>query len=108
MALIIGFRSCEGFERLVTSATNSKRWNDYAGYNPTWMSKLIEIMRVYNNFCSTNKKSLKDKRSKEIPSTPAQRIGITNEIFTAQDILSFSLNKELSNSLPRHVSNVSY
>ena len=52
-------------ERPVTSATNSKRWNAYAGYNPKWMSKLIEIMRVYNNFCRTNEKSLKDKRSKE-------------------------------------------
>jgi DNA polymerase III epsilon subunit len=81
-------------ERPVTSATNSKRWNAYAGYNPTWMCKLIEIMRVYNNFCRTNEKSLKDKRSCDEPTTPAQRVGIANRIYTAHDILSFSFNRE--------------
>jgi DNA polymerase III epsilon subunit len=81
-------------ERPVTSATNSKRWNAYAGYNPTWMCKLIEIMRVYNNFCRTNEKSLKDKRSSDEPTTPAQRVGIANRIYSAHDILSFSFNRE--------------
>ncbi|ALQ06793.1 hypothetical protein D172_001260 [Pseudoalteromonas sp. Bsw20308] len=81
-------------ERPVTSATNSKRWNAYAGYNPTWMCKLIEIMRVYNNFCRTNEKSLKDKRSNDEPTTPAQRVGIAQHVYRASDILSFSANKE--------------
>ncbi|WP_163133634.1 exonuclease domain-containing protein [Agarivorans sp. Alg241-V36] len=81
-------------ERPVTSATNSKRWNAYAGYNPTWMCKLIEIMRVYNNFCRTNEKSLKNKRIDDIPTTSAQRIGIADEVYSAQDILSFSFNRE--------------
>ena len=37
-------------ERPVTSATNSKRWNAYAGYNPERIVKLIEIKRVYFNY----------------------------------------------------------
>jgi DNA polymerase III epsilon subunit len=91
-------------ERPITSATNSKKWNAYAGYNPAWMSKLIEIMRVYNNFCRTNEKSLKIKKSAEKPSTPAQRMGIADKVFTAQDILSFSYHKEFSDNLPTHIS----
>lgn len=27
-----------------TTATNNNRWNAYAGYNPIWITKLIEIM----------------------------------------------------------------
>ena len=90
-------------ERPVTSATNSKKWNAYAGYNPAWMCKLIEIMRVYNNFCRTNEKSLKAKQSKEVPTTPAQRIGITDKVFTAQDILSFSYHKEVAENIPQNI-----
>jgi hypothetical protein len=51
-------------------------------------------MRVYNNFCRINKKSLKDKRSCDDPTISAQRVGITNRIYTAHDILSFSFNRE--------------
>lgn len=90
-------------ERPITSATNSKKWNAYAGYNPEWMSKLIEIMRVYNNFCRTNEKSLKIKKSAEKPSTPAQRIGIVDKVFTAQDILSFSYHKEFVDNIPQNI-----
>lgn len=46
-------------ERPVTSATNSKRWNAYAGYNPEWMVKLIEIKRVYFNYCMTNERTIR-------------------------------------------------
>jgi DNA polymerase III epsilon subunit len=81
-------------ERPVTSATNSKRWNAYAGYNPTWMCKLIEIMRVHNNFCRTNEKSLKRKRVNDMPTTPAQRLSIASKVYSANDILSFSFNRE--------------
>jgi hypothetical protein len=91
-------------ERPVTSATNSKRWNAYAGYNPTWMCKLIEIMRVYNNFCRTNERTLKAVQSKEEPTTAAQRIGLTSKVYDAQDILSFSPHRELMPELPIHLS----
>lgn len=80
-------------ERPVTSATNSKRWNAYAGYNPEWMSKLIEIKRVYFNYCMTDERSNKKKfkgKEKPIPSTPAMRLGLVNRTYTAEDILGFS------------------
>ncbi|GLX77971.1 hypothetical protein tinsulaeT_13110 [Thalassotalea insulae] len=91
-------------ERPPTSATNSKRWNAYAGYNPTWMSKLIEIMRVYNNFCRTNEKSLLSKKDHSEPTTAAQRLGITDKAYTASDILSFSVHSRFSD-VPKHISN---
>ena len=83
-------------ERPVTSATNSKRWNAYAGYNPEWMVKLIEIKRVYFNYCMTNERTInrnyKDN-NKPKPSTPAMRLGLTRKLYTAEDLLSFSLDK---------------
>ncbi|GMM68809.1 hypothetical protein MTsDn1_21040 [Alteromonas sp. MTD1] len=88
-------------ERSVTSATNAKRWNAYAGYNPEWMVKLIEIKRVYFNYCMTNERTIKRtiKRNfkgnnKPKPTTPAMRLGLTRKHYTAEDLLSFSLDKE--------------
>ncbi len=91
------------YERPVTSGTNSKRWNAYAGYNPKWMAKLMEVKRVYHNYCSTNERSLnkeyKGKRElRPDPTSPAMRLNLTNKIFTAEEILSFSLNNELLNN----------
>ena len=57
-------------ERPVTSATNSKRWNAYAGYNPEWMVKLIDIKRVYFNYCMTNERTI--KRNVKGNNTPPQ------------------------------------
>lgn len=83
-------------ERPVTSATNSKRWNAYAGYNPEWMVKLIEIKRVYFNYCMTNERSINRNfkgNNKPKPSAPAMRLGLTRKLYTAEDLLSFSLDK---------------
>lgn len=83
-------------ERPVTSATNSKRWNAYAGYNPEWMVKLIEIKRVYFNYCMTNERTINKNyksNNKPKPTTPAMRLGLTNKVYTAQELLSFSLDK---------------
>jgi len=91
------------YERPVTSGTNSKRWNAYSGYNPKWMAKLMEVKRIYHNYCSTNERSLKDeyKGRRNLmpePTSPAMRLNLTNKIFTAEEILSFSLNNELLNN----------
>ena len=83
-------------ERPVTSATNSKRWNAYAGYNPEWMVKLIEIKRVYFNYCMTNERTINRNfkgSNKPKPTTPAMRLGLTRKLYTAEDLLSFSLDK---------------
>ncbi|TWX55200.1 exonuclease domain-containing protein [Colwellia hornerae] len=84
-------------ERPVTSGTNSKRWNAYAGYNPEWMAKLIEIKRIYFNYCMTNERTNKKKFKgfeKPKPSTPAMRLHLVNCIYDAKDILSFSSNSK--------------
>lgn len=62
-------------ERPVTSATNAKRWNAYAGYNPEWMAKLIEIKRVYFNYCMTNERTINRNFSGKITNQnlPLQR-----------------------------------
>jgi len=84
-------------ERPVTSGTNSRRWNAYAGYNPEWMVKLIEIKRVYFNYCLTDERILRSKGSKAKPSTPAMRLGLTDRVFDANDFLSFSYNEKMIN-----------
>ncbi|PHS20434.1 MAG: hypothetical protein COA86_00325 [Kangiella sp.] len=79
-------------ERPVTSGTNSKRWNAYAGYNPEWMGKLLEIKRVYFNYCMTNKKSITANSSEDKPiTTPAMRLSLGDKTYFANDILSFNL-----------------
>jgi len=63
--------------RRIATGTNSKRWNAYAGYNPEWMAKVIEIKRVYFNYCMTNERTNKKKFkgiAKPKPSTPAMRL----------------------------------
>lgn len=80
-------------ERLVTSGANGRRWNAYAGYNPEWMIKLVDIKCIYFNYCMTDERSnrakLKASRFPE-PTTPAMRLGLVDKVFNAQDILSFS------------------
>jgi len=79
-------------ERPVTSGTNSKRWNAYAGYNPEWMVKLLEIKRVYFNYCMTNKKSITANSSEDKAiTTPAMRLSLVDKTYFANDILSFNL-----------------
>lgn len=83
-------------ERSVTNATNSKRWNAYAGYNPEWMAKLIEIKRVYFNYCMTNERTLNRNyagKHKPTPTIPAMRLGLTEKVYTCEELLSFSLDK---------------
>lgn len=97
-------RHVNSLERPVTSATNSKRWNAYAGYNPEWMTKLIEIKRIYFNYCMTNARTNKKKfagKKKPLPTTPAMRFGLVDRVFTAEDILNFSYNKILLDDVYR-------
>jgi hypothetical protein len=83
-------RRINELERPITSATNGLRWNGYASYNPKWATMLVEIFRVYQNYVHTDKKTLKNKKSKRQPSTPAQKIGLASKTYDVDDILSFS------------------
>jgi DNA polymerase III epsilon subunit len=85
------------FERPITSATNSKRWNGYASYNPKWAVMIIEILRVYNNYVLTDEKSLKNKGLYQEATTPAQKLGITDKKYTIEDILDFTVASKIKN-----------
>lgn len=67
-------------ERPIHSQTNEgNNWNGYNPYNPEMVVKLIEIYRVYYNFC----KAGEDKK------TPAQRIGLSKGLNKLEEILYF-------------------
>lgn len=66
-------------------------WNGYGSYNPKYVSMLIEIFRVYNNYVLTDEKVLKRTSMQgKTARTPAQKIGLINQTFGVQDILEFS------------------
>ena len=67
-------------ERPIATASNTKRtWHGYAAYNPTMVSKMLGIFRVFYNYCLAGK----DKN------TPAQRIGLTQARVRPEDIIYF-------------------
>lgn len=73
-------------ERPVKSATSSgNMWNGYNAYNPEMVVKLLEIFRVYYNFCKKGKDG----------QTPAQRIGLSKGINDVEDILYFHPNANI-------------
>jgi hypothetical protein len=82
-------------ERPITSATNSKRWNGYASYNPKWAVMIIEILRVYNNYVLTDEKSLKNKGVIQVATTPAQKLGIADKKYTIEEILDFTVASKI-------------
>jgi hypothetical protein len=69
-------------------------WNLYGSYNPKYVSMLIEILRVYNNYVLTDKKALsRTSMIGKTPRTPTQKIGLVDNPFNVHDILEFSLAK---------------
>lgn len=67
-------------ERPIGSASNRRRtWYGYSPYNPVWMIKLLDIYRVYYNYCKTGKDD----------ETPAQSIGLAKGVIRIEDILYF-------------------
>ncbi|MDW1605627.1 MULTISPECIES: exonuclease domain-containing protein [unclassified Vibrio] len=90
-------------ERPITSATNGKRWNGYASYNPKYSMMLLEIFRVFMNYVHTDFNNLEKKggRKHELQleaKTPAQKLGLVDKVFSVQDILEFSAAKHVSQS----------
>lgn len=64
------------------SASDGKTYI-YANYNPKYAHMLITILRTFYNFCWTRK--YLDKKIM----TPAQRLGISDKVFKAEDIIYF-------------------
>lgn len=67
-------------ERPFSTASAARRiWHGYSAYNPESIIKLLNIFRVYYNYC------LKGKDGK----TPAMRLGLAKGIVTLEDIIYF-------------------
>jgi len=67
-------------ERAYASASNGgRKWYGYSAYKPDNLAKLLDIFRVYYNYC------LADADGK----TPAMKLGLARGPVTAEDILYF-------------------
>lgn len=66
-------------ERGVVTAASDGRWFGKNAYNPAILVKLIEIFRVYYNYCEVGD----DKQ------TPAMRLGLAKGPVASEDILYF-------------------
>jgi hypothetical protein len=66
-------------ERPISTTSNHGRvWTGKSPYNPQIIAKLLQILRVYYNYC---KKSDKDGK------TPAERIGLAKGAVEIRKIL---------------------
>lgn len=67
-------------ERPIGSASKAGRtWYGYSAYKPENIVKMLEIFRVYYNYCLPGA----DKK------TPAMRLGLANGVIDPQDVLYF-------------------
>lgn len=67
-------------ERPIASASSARRmWYGYSAYNPESIVKLLDIFRVYYNYC------LKSKDG----STPAMRLGLAKGVVSPEDIIYY-------------------
>jgi len=68
-------------ERPIASASAQRRtWHGYSPYNPLIIEKLLDIFRVYYNYCIVGQ----DKQ------TPAMRLGLAKGKVAEEDIIYFS------------------
>lgn len=67
-------------ERSLSSASSDGRtWYGYSAYRPENLARVLEIFRVYYNYC----KAGKDKK------TPAMRLGLARAPIAIEDVLYF-------------------
>ena len=67
-------------ERPISSASSAGRiWHGFSAYNPENIIKLLEIFRVYYNYC------LKGKDAK----TPAMRLALAKGVVTTEDVIYY-------------------
>lgn len=79
-------RKVSELERPITSASSNRTFNGYSPYNPEIAIKLIEIARVYYNYCHHSRRHLKNNPN---PRTPAQKLGLTSHVVNVQEILDY-------------------
>jgi hypothetical protein len=67
-------------ERPIPSASNAgKVWHGYTAYNPKILQKLLDIYRVYFNYCAAS----------EGGKTPAMRLGLAKGTVDVEKIIYF-------------------
>ena len=67
-------------ERPISSASAQQRvWHGYSPYNPAIIAKVLDIFRVYYNYCLVGKGK----------QTPAMRLGLAKGPVTEEDIIYF-------------------
>ncbi|MFK5947616.1 MAG: hypothetical protein QM500_02455 [Methylococcales bacterium] len=67
-------------ERPISTSSGAwRRWFGYSAYNPDIIVKLLDIFRVYYNYCLTGQ----DKK------TPAMRLGLAKGVVVPEDIIYF-------------------
>lgn len=67
-------------ERPIPSAANAGRlWHGYTAYNPRVLQKLLDIYRIYYNYCEVGE----DKK------TPAMRLGLAKGPVKVEQIIYF-------------------
>ena len=75
-------RKISVLERPLVTARGDGKSYIYANYNPKYAQQLLTIFRTFYNFCWTRKIN-GTKR------TPAQRIGVTDKVFSIKYIIYF-------------------
>lgn len=69
-------------ERSIVTASKDRRvWHGYSAYKPENLAKVLEIFRVYYNYC----KAGADKK------TPAMRLGLARAPIALEDVLYFAV-----------------
>jgi transposase-like protein len=67
-------------ERPISSASSTaRRWFGYSAYNPESIIKLLDIFRIYYNYCLDGKDT----------QTPAMRIGLAKGVVPLEDVIYF-------------------
>jgi transposase-like protein len=73
-------------ERPISSATNTGRvWNGYSAYQPANLVRILEIFRVFYNYCEPGE----DKK------TPAMRLGLAKGPVPVEQILYFVADRDV-------------
>lgn len=70
-------------ERPIVTARGDGKSYIYSNYNPKYAQMALTILRVYYNFC----KPYKTTGFKSEIGTPAQRLGLTDKVFTLKDVI---------------------
>lgn len=73
-------------ERPLTTARGDGKSYIYSNFNPKYAQMSLTILRTYYNFCLTYNTR---KRRTITEETPAQRIGLTEKVFSLDDIIYF-------------------